>query len=190
MKKNKIYGILSSLLIVAAIALFTDNYLKNKKTSDFVNTLDEQMQTEWQGKTLIFPDNLDPVNTDISFEDFHQTFGSEPVMVSYFDADCSTCVEDLKKWARYLETQKRLKNIFIASGSNKAMVSYGVTDLAKFTHPVYYDRENRYYTDNKLPNLKLYHTVLIQNGQVVLTGSPVQTQTAREVFEKTLKQMR
>lgn len=190
--KNKIYAVLTIILLTATIFIVYSKYnsiQKNKQLTEVLLTKHDSVQKQWRNRELKFPKPLHNLKTLVRLEEQLRKNRKEFTIISYIDADCSDCVTELKKWTSFLDSNPKLSErvdiIFIASSSNIELFKYQVYDKAKFEYNIFFDKKNEFVELNKISTIKTYQTFLLKNEKVIYLGSPIKD----KLFEKELKQI-
>lgn len=109
-------------------------------------------------------------------------------IVSYIDANCSSCVFDLDRWGDYIN-----ENAFDDVDYHFYMRSYSIPQLhnflkeVNFNYPVIVDFKNTYKNTNQLSDAKMFQTFLVdENDTVVLIGNPIYDIEISNLYLKTI----
>lgn len=148
-----------------------------------------QLVKEWQGKEIVFPDNLIFTRYVTDTTDY-QIPNSEYKVLIYVDSvGCTSCKLQLHKWKELVEyvdsvTQKRVSFLFFFhSKDNKEICSLLKHD--GFDRPVCIDLEDRLNKQNKFPADITFQTFLLdKNNKVVVMGNPVHNKAVRDLYLK------
>lgn len=185
--KNKIYGLLTLLLIImTGFVIFnkTNSIKKDKELVSKLLTKHDSIQQKWINKVITYPDSLYNLKTQKSLNTSLSESAKEYLMISYIDADCSDCVNELKKWTKFLDSNseflEKVGVFFIATSSRKELFKYQVYDQAKLEYDIFFDKKNTFFELNNLSDIKSYQTFLLKGEKVIYVGSPIKD----ELFEK------
>lgn len=191
--KNKIYLVLSIILIGSSIIVLYNKYNKNedfKKELEKVTNFHQDTQKKWKGKQLIVPKGLTSTKKNYTLNELLDTKKEGGLQIfAYFDSGCSDCVKELTDWTEYLKQAKEKFDFdifFIAKADHIANLEYQVISQAKFSQEVFVDRDGQFIEINNLPAIKAYQTILAKNGKIIYLGSPIQGDLFKEDLEKHL----
>jgi len=142
--KNKIYGLLTLLLLMMIgfiIVKKTNLIKKDKELVSKLLTKHRSIQQEWGNKVIVFPDSLYNLKSQRSLKIKLAESIKEYIMISYIDVDCSDCVSELEKWTKFLSSNseflKKVDVFFIANSSRKEIFKYQVYDQAKLEYDIF-----------------------------------------------------
>lgn len=117
-----------------------------------------------------------------SLVDFHSIFYGSNTVIQYIDIDCSTCIAEVIKLdsihsdiinAGYIL-------ILIASGSFPAVFDYYI-DRYPVSFPIFFDRTNEIYLENKLTDDKRFHAIVVNSQQLIIQrGSLIYSDNSRD----------
>lgn len=145
----------------------------------------ESLVREWHGKKIIFPESLKQNKNSVSIFDLKRN-----KIVSYLDGNCPSCLYELIQW-------DSLKNDFDSIQLMNSIVFIIYTEDQKNLH--YYiesnnicfsffeDDSNAFYSTNKIPKNRLFHTFLLdEENKVKLIGNPLYNKRLMGIYRKEL----
>lgn len=145
------------------------------------------------GREIIYPDNLvffSP-ETTVNKIDSVTMYSSQLKIVTHIDADCGSCVSELKEWENFIDVEAldRLSYLFIVSSSdrlNKFQWMYE-KEIILF-YPVLLDVEQKFSTLNNLPSDKRFHCFLLNTrNEVLAVGNPLVSKAVLKLYKDQIK---
>jgi len=140
---------------------------------------------EWQQKTLVFP----PLQMKILGKDTTcpELLHAPYKILSHVDtSNCTPCNLHLYDWKIFIrEVKKKNKDVnFIFILHLKDYDEYvKLQHVNKFHYPVFYDPQNLFCKENKLPANTSFHTFLLdKNNKVIAIGNPIINFHIRELY--------
>lgn len=146
---------------------------------------------EWEGKEILFPDNI--VYTVYGMDTVDYTLPkSSYTIVSYIDSvGCTSCKLQLNRWEAYMHEMDSLLQgdvafRFIFHPKDKKELTY-LLKRDKFDFPVWIDNVDRFVSMNSLPQERIFHSFLLnKENKVVAIGDPVQNPKIKALYEKVM----
>lgn len=147
----------------------------------------EILLNQWNGKEIIFPENLKFRNygNDQSPIDYQKN-GYK--IVHYVDSiGCTTCKLDLEKWKKFIcyidsVTECTVPCLFYIHTKQKREVKIALKE-SRFEYPVCLDVENHFYKLNKFPMVPMLQTFLLdKDNKIVGMGDPVKNARVKELY--------
>lgn len=148
-----------------------------------------QLVKEWQGKEIVFPDNLIFTRYVTDTTDY-QIPNSEYKVLIYVDSiGCTSCKLQLHKWKELVEyadsvAQKKVPFLFFFHSKDYKEIRY-LLKRDGFDRPVCIDLEDRLNKQNKFPADMTFQTFLLdKNNKVAVLGNPVHNTAVRDLYLK------
>ena len=182
MSKKNVYLIVSTIFIIASAYILFNKYSEYKteqKNNEEYKLAHNKLEKEWKDVKLIYPEKLYSSidNKEISINNYLKQSKKEFTLISYMDCNCSTCVGDLKKWEALMKENSEFNNkidlVFIIISSDVEMLKYQIYDQAKSKFDFLWDKDNKFSSINKIPEMKAYQTFLIKDDKIKFIGSPL-----------------
>ena len=115
-------------------------------------------------------------------------------IVYYIDGDCHDCVINLPRIDsvyQTIRTQNSVILVYVHSFDYTPLENEFNRSKSPLQIPLIYDKENQFYTENKLPLDPLFHCFLVdKDNRVVVAGSFLANQQMTELYERVLKSKR
>ena len=112
-------------------------------------------------------------------------------IVYYIDGDCHACVINLPRIDSVYQTIKSKNSVILmyVHSFNYTPMENELNRIKRSLQiPLIYDKENQFYTENKLPLDPLFHCFLVdKDNKVVVAGSFLANQQMKELYERVLK---
>lgn len=145
--------------------------------------------SEWQGKEIVFPDNLvftsfgtDTVNYKIPHTD-------HKVLIYVDSIGCTSCKLQLKQWKKMIHytdsiTGKQLPYLFFFHSKDYKEILYSLKQ-DQFDLPVCFDINDQLNKLNQFPADITFQTFLLdKENKVVMIGSPIHNLAVKELYIK------
>ncbi|MCM1139676.1 MAG: DUF1573 domain-containing protein [Muribaculum sp.] len=144
----------------------------------------QQIVEEWQGRHVNLPEDMIDLITgdtiDISNSDF--------TILTYVDsAGCTGCKMKLSLWNEFLQsvealTEQNIKALIIVDPT-KATEVFHLIKRDGYEYPVHSDCNHRIYQSNNFNLDPNFNTLLLNSKfQTILIGSPINSQTIRNLY--------
>lgn len=177
----KLLNLIILLLIPIFFSCKNEQKEKEKQIAQLVN--------EWQGKEIVFPENLIFTKYVTDTTDY-QIPQSEYKVVVYVDSTgCTSCKLQLHKWKELIEytdsvTQNKVPFLFFFHSKDYSDIRYLLKRNA-FDYPVCIDLEDQLNKQNKFPENMAFQTFLLdKNNKVAVLGNPVHNTAVRDLYLK------
>ena len=122
---------------------------------------------------------------------FKSLISKNQKILTVINGDCSSCVQDLKKWREFISKIDTLKvSVFfiIHSYDNLQTFKYFDSTEINFKHPYFFDDNKKYIRNNRFPLEKKFQTFLLNNeNKVSIIGNPVLNKKINELYLKNIK---
>lgn len=113
-------------------------------------------------------------------------------VVTFINADCSSCIEDLKEWTLFVNKadMNKVRFIFlIRSNYGNTTFENLNTNKIDFDLPYFYDNNDSLFTLNKISEDKLFQTFLLdEQNKVKLIGNPIGHKRLSDLYLKEIQQ--
>lgn len=189
--KSLLYIISTSLLI----AIFYCNCRDHKKEpKEEFEALIDSTNTSWKNQKLKLTVIQKKRSLNIDSVSFDETKKVKKI-ISFFDADCSVCISELKDWQFFLDsvTNRRSSKVevdFIATSADSLQLYYWLNETVKFSYPVYFDPQGQFIVQNEIPFDKNFQTfILDENNRVVFIGCPIKNDYLKQAFLEKLNKL-
>jgi hypothetical protein len=148
-----------------------------------------RLVTEWQGKEIIFPDNLVFTRYVVDTVDYQIPESDYKVLVYVDSIGCTSCKLQLNKWKELIEytdsvTGGTIPFLFFFQTKDYREINY-LLKMDKFDIPVCIDKEDKLNKLNKFPPVIAFQTFLLdKDNKVVVIGNPVHNLALRDLYVK------
>ncbi len=170
---------LSVLLFISTIYFACNS---NKQEKDIA-----QIVTEWQGKEVIFPDDLVFTLFGKDTVDYNIPESNHKILLYVDSVGCTSCKLQLYEWGRLIEEVATL-----TSGSVPVLLFFHPKDKRELTYllkrdelsvPVCLDEGDKLNTLNRFPTREdLQCFLLDKDNRVVYIGNPIQNPRIKEMY--------
>ena len=147
------------------------------------------MVNEWQGKQIVFPENLTFTRYLTDTTDFQIPQSDYKVLIYVDSMGCTSCKLQLHKWKELVEytdsaTQGKIPFLFFFHPKDAKEIRYLLKRDA-FDRPVCIDIEDQLNKLNKFPSNITFQTFLLdKNNKVVVLGNPVHNTAVKDLYLK------
>lgn len=175
--KTKIIAIFSILLLLSSC-----NYFKSDKTKKLESLNKELVNLNDKLK------NEKIVLTDAAYNNILKNKSKEDYsIVVYYDANCSVCFTELKKWKSLIPDFKKVDenlNIkFILHTTDTLMTSINLKNSEFDKELVFYDERNDFLEKYEHALIKAYNTMLLdENNEIIFIGSPLKSNNIKKHY--------
>ena len=145
--------------------------------------------SEWQGKQIIFPENLTFTRYLTDTTDFRIPQSEYKVLIYVDSIGCTSCKLQLHKWKELIEytdsvTQGKVPFLFFMHPKDAKEIRYLLKRDA-FDRPVCIDIDDQLNKLNKFPTNITFQTFLLDKGnKVTVLGNPVHNTAVKELYLK------
>ncbi|MEN7549830.1 hypothetical protein AAG747_18035 [Rapidithrix thailandica] len=160
---------------------------ENKKGPIWTKTA-ETIVTKMKGQKVLLPDNLEPVGGTPDY--FKSIKNHQFKIVSYIDANCGVCIEDLIFWKKFMKETPIKRDhcafIFYINTFDKEEFQKNMATTHGFTHTWVHDPNDEFISRNRLYDKRLQTVLLNKNNEVVIIGNPVLNSDLEKLYKKVL----
>ena len=148
-----------------------------------------QLVNEWQGKQIVFPENLIFTRYLTDTTDFRIPQSEYKVLVYVDSIGCTSCKLQLHKWKELIEytdsvTQEKVPFLFFFHSKDYKEIRY-LLKRDGFDRPVCIDMDDRLNKLNKFPADMTFQTFLLdKNNKVTVLGNPVHNTAIKDLYLK------
>lgn len=148
-----------------------------------------QLVNEWQGKQIVFPENLIFTRYLTDTTDFRIPQSEYKVLVYVDSIGCTSCKLQLHKWKELIEytdsvTQEKVPFLFFFHSKDYKEIRY-LLKRDGFDRPVCIDMDDRLNKLNKFPADMTFQTFLLdKNNKVAALGNPVHNTAIKDLYLK------
>lgn len=173
---------LNAILLTLTCSLFfscRDN--KKEQITHLVN--------EWQGKQIVFPDNLIFTRYATDTVDYQLPQSDYKVLVYVDSIGCTSCKLQLHKWKEFIAytdsvTGGKVPFLFFFYPKDKKEIRY-LLKRDNFVWPVCIDGEDRLNKQNRFPSNMTFQTFLLdKNNKVSVMGNPIHNTAVKDLYLK------
>ena len=182
----------SILLVIICFQLVCCKNAGNPATSpenDEWTSLATKTVNYWEGRTMILPNSLPHINGGSD----SLTGSSKFKMVTYVDGTCSTCVDNLSQWTKFMkdvnQNGEKCRFIFYINTDDPKVFQKTAMDKTGFKADWYQDKKRQFIKTNNLYDLRFQTALLDSTDHVILIGSMSFRPQLEELYKKTLKQL-
>lgn len=148
-----------------------------------------QLVNEWQGRQIVFPENLVFTRYLTDTTDFQIPQSEYKVLIYVDSIGCTSCKLQLHKWKELIEytdsvTQGKVSFIFFFHPKDSKEIRY-LLKRDGLDRPVCIDLEDRLNRLNKFPSDMTFQTFLLdKNNKVTVLGNPVHNTAIKDLYLK------
>ena len=171
------------ILIILPIFFSCKNELKEKEKQI------AQLVNEWQGKQIVFPDNLIFTRYLTDTTDFRIPQSEYKVLIYVDSIGCTSCKLQLPKWKELVEytdsvAKEEVPFLFFFHSKDYKEIRY-LLKRDGFDRPVCIDMDDRLNKLNKFPADMTFQTFLLdKNNKVAALGNPVHNTAVKDLYLK------
>ena len=148
-----------------------------------------QLVNEWQGKQIVFPENLTFTRYLTDTTDFQIPESDYKVLIYVDSIGCTSCKLQLHKWKELIEytdsaTQGKVPFLFFFHPKDTKEIRY-LLKRDGFARPIYIDLEYQLNKLNKFPANMTFQTFLLdKDNKVAVLGNPVHNTAVKDLYLK------
>ena len=148
-----------------------------------------QLVNEWQGKQIVFPENLIFTRYLTDTTDYQIPQSEYKVLVYVDSIGCTSCKLQLHKWKELIEytdsvTHGKVPFLFFFHSKDYKEIRY-LLKCDGFDHPVCIDMNDRLNKLNKFPADMNFQTFLLdKKNKVTVLGNPVHNTAVKDLYLK------
>jgi len=138
------------------------------------------------GSTLFLPDKI-TARIDTNYFDYNFS-DADYKIVTYIDTSgCTPCRMKIPSWNEILNDLETnhdidLNFLMIINSDSKIGADYAI-NLGAFPHVVWFDQDNTFSTNNKLPVNDEYHTFLLDaDNKILAVGNPADNPKIKDLY--------
>lgn len=149
----------------------------------------KQLVSEWQGKEVLFPQDLVFTRFVSDTVDFRIPESSYKVLVYVDSIGCTSCKLQLHRWKELIQytdsvTQGAVPFLFFFQSNDKKEIRY-ILKRDNFDKPICLDLSDRLNQLNRFPSDSRFQTFLLdKDNKVVVIGNPIHNPNVRELYLK------
>ena len=157
-----------NLIILLLLPIFFSCKNEQKEKEKLI----EQLVNEWQGKQIVFPENLTFTRFLTDTTDYHIPNSEYKVLIYVDSIGCTSCKLQLHKWKELIEytdsaTENKVSFLFFFHSKDYKEIRYLLKRDA-FDRPVCIDMDDRLNKLNKFPTDMTFQTFLLdKNNKIV-----------------------
>lgn len=174
-----------NLIILVLLPIFFSCKNEQKEKEKHI----AQLVNEWQGKQIVFPENLIFTRYLTDTTDFQIPQSDYKVLVYVDSIGCTSCKLQLPKWKALIEytdsvTQEKTPFLFFFHSKDYKEIRY-LLKRDGFDRPVCIDMDDRLNKLNKFPADMTFQTFLLdKNNKVATLGNPVHNTAIKDLYLK------
>lgn len=174
-----------NLIILALLPIFFSCKNEQKEKEKHI----AQLINEWQGKQIVFPENLIFTRYLTDTTDYRIPQSEYKVLVYVDSIGCTSCKLQLHKWKELIEytdsvTQEKIPFLFFFHSKDYKEIRY-LLKRDGFDRPVCIDMGDRLNKLNKFPADMTFQTFLLdKNNKVAALGNPVHNIAIKDLYLK------
>ncbi|MDR1091782.1 MAG: DUF1573 domain-containing protein [Prevotella sp.] len=148
-----------------------------------------RLVSEWQGKEIVFPDNLIFTRYVVDTVDYQLPESDYKVLVYVDSLGCTGCKLQLYKWKELIAytdsaTGGTVPFLFFFHAKDLKEINH-LLKVDKFDLPVCMDKDDRLNKLNKFPSDIMFQTFLLdKDNKVAVIGNPVHNLAIRDLYVK------
>ncbi|WP_278623276.1 DUF1573 domain-containing protein [Parabacteroides gordonii] len=174
-----------NLIILVLLPIFFSCKNEQKEKEKHI----AQLVNEWQGKQIVFPENLIFTRYLTDTTDYRIPQSEYKVLVYIDSIGCTSCKLQLPKWKELIEytdsvTQEKIPFLFFFHSKDYKEIRY-LLKRDGFDRPVCIDMDDRLNKLNKFPADMTFQTFLLdKNNKVAALGNPVHNTAIKDLYLK------
>lgn len=174
-----------NLIILVLLPIFFSCKNEQKEKEKHI----AQLVNEWQGKQIVFPENLIFTRYLTDTTDYRIPQSEYKVLVYVDSIGCTSCKLQLHKWKELIEytdsvTQEKIPFLFFFHSKDYKEIRY-LLKCDGFDRPVCIDMDDRLNKLNKFPADMTFQTFLLdKNNKVAVLGNPVHNTAIKDLYLK------
>lgn len=174
-----------NLIILVLLPIFFSCKNEQKEKEKHI----AQLVNEWQGKQIVFPENLIFTRYLTDTTDYRIPQSEYKVLVYIDSIGCTSCKLQLPKWKELIEytdsvTQEKIPFLFFFHSKDYKEIRY-LLKRDGFDRPVCIDMGDRLNKLNKFPTDMTFQTFLLdKNNKVAALGNPVHNTAIKDLYLK------
>lgn len=174
-----------NLYILLVLTIFFSCQDKQKEEKKQI----AQLVNEWQGKQIVFPENLTFTRYLTDTTDFQIPESDYKVLIYVDSIGCTSCKLQLHKWKELIEytdsaTQGKVPFLFFFHPKDTKEIRY-LLKRDGFDRPIYIDLEDQLNKLNKFPANMTFQTFLLdKDNKVAVLGNPVHNTAVKDLYLK------
>lgn len=174
-----------NLIILVLLPIFFSCKNEQKEKEKHI----AQLVNEWQGKQIVFPENLIFTRYLTDTTDYRIPQSEYKVLVYIDSIGCTSCKLQLHKWKELIEytdsvTQEKIPFLFFFHSKDYKEIRY-LLKRDGFDRPVCIDMGDRLNKLNKFPADMTFQTFLLdKNNKVAALGNPVHNTAIKDLYLK------
>ena len=174
-----------NLIILVLLPIFFSCKNEQKEKEKHI----AQLVNEWQGKQIVFPENLIFTRYLTDTTDYQIPQSDYKVLVYVDSIGCTSCKLQLPKWKALIEytdsvTQEKTPFLFFFHSKDYKEIRY-LLKRDGFDRPVCIDMDDRLNKLNKFPADMTFQTFLLdKNNKVATLGNPVHNTAIKDLYLK------
>lgn len=159
---------------------------KDKKQKEIIRIV-----SEWQGKEILFPENLIFTQYVKDTVDYRIPESEYKILVFVDSLDCTSCKLQLEKWKTFISEINTIMNgevpfLFFFQSNNYEELYY-LFKRERFDHPVCIDSMNEMDRLNNFSYNPTFQTFLLNRAnEVILVGNPIYSARMKDLYLKYL----
>lgn len=174
-----------NLIILVLLPIFFSCKNEQKEKEKHI----AQLVNEWQGKQIVFPENLIFTRYLTDTTDYRIPQSEYKVLIYVDSIGCTSCKLQLHKWKELIEytdsvTQEKIPFLFFFHSKDYKEIRY-LLKCDGFDRPVCIDMDDRLNKLNKFPADMTFQTFLLdKNNKVAVLGNPVHNTAIKDLYLK------
>jgi hypothetical protein len=154
-----------------------------------------QMVAEWQGKKILFPENIVFTHYLTDTTDYRIPEADYKVLAYVDSVGCTDCQLNLQSWKNFIESIDSLTDgmtpflFFFHPKKGGEEDIYYLLEMYKFELPVCIDMEDTLNKLNQFPENSHFHFFLLdKDNKVIITGNPIYSDAVKNLYIKLIQQ--
>lgn len=174
-----------NLIILVLLPIFFSCKNEQKEKEKHI----AQLVNEWQGKQIVFPENLIFTRYLTDTTDYRIPQSEYKVLVYVDSIGCTSCKLQLHKWKELIDytdsvTQNKVPFLFFFHPKDAKEIRY-LLKRDGFDRPICIDLDDRLNKLNKFPADMTFLTFLLdKNNKVSVLGNPVHNTAVKDLYLK------
>lgn len=151
-----------------------------------------RMVQEWQGRTIVFPDDCVFTKNLTDTVDYRVSESSYKILVYVDSIGCVSCKLRLPIWKEFIKkidsiSDQKIPVIFFFHPKDYKEVRY-MLKRYDFDLPICIDRDNKFYNLNLFPTNIMFQTFLLDsNNNVCIIGNPIHNLNVKDLYLKQIE---
>lgn len=152
----------------------------------------EHLVSEWQGKEIVFPNEMVFTRFLTDTVPFDLSSSSYKVLIYVDSMGCTSCKLQLSRWEEFIKkvdslSENRIPFLFVFQSNNRKEIRY-LLKRDGFSYPISLDSQGILNQRNQFPNDITFQTFLLDKGnRVSVIGNPIHNLAVKELYIQQIK---